>query len=453
MKKVSKLLFLFILIMIIACSSFVPASAISYTNDVKTKTDSILVVNMDTDQIVFEKDADTIRYPASTTKIMTYVIAIENIPDYENTKIEIKEDVLAILEGTGSSTANLENHIGDKMSVIDLLYAMMVPSGNDAAVVLADYVGGGDISKFVDLMNEKAEELGCENTHFENPDGLHDDNHYTTTKDLYKITKYALTKPMFSEITNTTTYFCEGDDYPLITTNYMIDEYRGGEYYYQYAKGIKTGTTDEAGRCLVTTATADGYSYMAILLHYPYTEDSDDEDNDVVGTMFDAADLFRWALVDLELGELKTSSTPMCEIDLKLAWGKEKLQLNPQENITAIIPKAYQESNIIYEIDVPESIEAPVTQGDVLGKVSVYYKDDTMPEKQFLKTVNLEASESVDRSGFLYILDVIKNIVMSVWFIAAVAIIVVLFIIYLIITSIYKRRHGKKKRVKHYRNL
>lgn len=450
MKKVSKLLFIFILILLVAGISIVPVSAISYTNDVKTLTDSILLVNMDTDQVVFEKDADSIRYPASTTKIMSYIIVIENIPDYENTKIEIKEDVLSILDGTGSSTANLENHIGEKMTVIDLLYCMMVPSGNDAAVVLADYIGNGDINKFVDLMNQKAEELGCENTHFKNPDGLHDKDHYITARDLYLITKYALTKPMFSEITNTTTYFCEDDDYPLITTNYMIDEYRGGEYYYRYARGIKTGTTDEAGRCLVTTATADGYSYMAVLLHYPYSEDSDDN---TYGTMLDAADLFRWALVDLELGELKTSSTPICEIELRLAWNKNNLLLTPQENITAIVPKGYEEPWIIYETEVPESIEAPVKQGDVIGKVSVYYKDDTMTEKQFLSTVNLVASESVERSGFLYILDVIKNIVMSVWFIIAVIIIVILFIVYLILTSIYKKKHGKKKKVKRYRNL
>lgn len=449
MKKKSLRIFsLLIMLFMLITSAVIPTGAISYINDVKTVSDSILLVNMDTNQVVFEKDADSKRYPASTTKIMSYIIAIENIPDYENTKIEIKQEVLSILDGTGSSTANLQNHVGEKMSVIDLLYCMMVPSGNDAAVVLADYIGGGDISKFVDLMNQKAQELGCENTHFENPDGLHDDNHYTTARDLYKITNYALTKPMFSEITNTTTYYCEGDDYPLITTNYLIDENRGGEYYYRYAKGIKTGTTDQAGHCLVTTASADGYSYMAVLLHSPYKEE-----NDVYDTMYDAADLFRWALVNLELGELKTSSTPICEIDLRLAWDKKSILLAPQENITAIIPKEYDPSWIQLETEVPDSIDAPVKQGDVIGKATVYYQDDKMSERQYLTSVNLVASESVERSGFLYVLDIVKNIVLSVWFLLAVALIAVLFIIYIVITTVYKRKHGKKKKVKRYRNL
>ncbi len=246
-KKSLTVISLIFVFCIIITSSVISTGAISYPNDVKTQSDSILLVNMDSGQTVFEKDADSKRYPASTTKIMTYIIAVENIDDLENTRIPIKEKVLDVLKDTGSSLANVEEHVGETMSAIDLLYSMMVPSGNDAAVVLADYVGKGSIDNFVKLMNDKAKKLGCKNTHFENPDGLHNDNHYTTARDLYIITKYALTLPKFSEITNTNTYYCEGDEYPLITTNYLIDPNRGGDYYYMYAKGIKTGTTDQAG--------------------------------------------------------------------------------------------------------------------------------------------------------------------------------------------------------------
>ena len=226
--KALKVLSLLFALCIVLSSSIVTTGAISYSNDVKTQSDSILLVNMDSGQTVFEKDADSKRYPASTTKIMTYIIVVENIEDLDNTRVPIKEEVLAQLEGTGSSLANLEDHIGETMSVIDLLYSMMVPSGNDASVVLADYVGGGNIDSFVDMMNKKAEELGCENTHFENPEGLHDENHYTTARDMYKIATYALTLPKFSEITNTTTYYCEGDEVPLITntTQHRFKFYR-----------------------------------------------------------------------------------------------------------------------------------------------------------------------------------------------------------------------------------
>lgn len=447
-KKLIKISVAFVLVLMLVLSSLVPAGAISYTNDVKTKTDSIFLVNMDTDQVVFEKDADTKRYPASLTKIMTYIIVIDNIEDYENTRIEITEEMLKNINESGSSTYTFDNHIGDKMTVLDLLYAMMVPSGNDAAIILADYVSNGDLKKFVQMMNDKANELGCENTNFTNVEGLHDTNHYTTARDLYKITTHALTKPMFEKISNTATHYMEGDDYPLVTTNYMIDQYRGGEYYYTYAKGIKTGTTDEAGHCLVTTASADGYSYMAVMLHSPVKEKDDVHD-----TMLDAANLFRWALVDLELIEIKTANTPICEMPVRLAWGKDSINLTPQKNLSAIMPGDYNKAFLTIETDLPESIDAPIKEGDVVGTMTVYYKDDKMTEKQYLTTANLVASESVDRSGFLFVIDIIKNIIFSIWFLIALVIIAILFGIYLILTSVYNKKNIKKKKVKKYRNL
>ncbi|MGN0441760.1 MAG: D-alanyl-D-alanine carboxypeptidase family protein, partial [Acutalibacteraceae bacterium] len=191
-------------LVVLACV-FVPSvGAVSFTNNVPTKSESILLVNTDTGQTVYEKEADTKRYPASTTKIMTYIVVIENVDDIESTKVTIKKAVLDKLNGTGSSVANLEAHIGKTMTVKDLLYSMMVPSGNDAAMMLADYIGGGSVDKFVDMMNEKAKALGLKNTHFKNPDGLHDPDHYTTARDMYTMAAYALKLPYFEEITNTT---------------------------------------------------------------------------------------------------------------------------------------------------------------------------------------------------------------------------------------------------------
>ena len=448
-KKSLTVISLIFVFCIIITSSVISTGAISYPNDVKTQSDSILLVNMDSGQTVFEKDADSKRYPASTTKIMTYIIAVENIDDLENTRIPIKEKVLNVLKDTGSSLANVEEHVGETMSVIDLLYSMMVPSGNDAAVVLADYVGNGSIDNFVKLMNDKAKELGCKNTHFENPDGLHNDNHYTTARDLYIITKYALTLPKFAEITNTNTYYCEGEEYPLITTNYLIDPNRGGDYYYMYAKGIKTGTTDQAGRCLVTTATADGYSYMAVLLHAPYEEGKSEE----YGTMTDAADLFRWALTSLELSTVATASTPVCEEKVNLAWGKESVQLMPEKNLSAIVPKDIEKKNIIVETDVPESVDAPLELNEKVGTATIYYKDNNGGEKQEITKVNLVSSEKIEMSGFLFVLNVISTVFQSYWFLVVIGIIVIILICYFISSKINRKRRKKNRRVKNYRNL
>lgn len=448
-RKLTRWLSIFLVICALAMTVNASVGAVSYPNDVKTTSDSILLVNMDSGQTVFEKDADSKRYPASTTKIMTYIVAVENIDDIENTKIEIKESVLDVLAGTGSSLANVGSHIGQKMSVIDLLYSMMVPSGNDAAVVLADYVGNGSIQNFVDKMNAKAKELGCENTHFENPDGLHDENHYTTARDLYKITTYALTLPRFAEISNTATYYCKGDEYPLITTNYLIDEYRGGEYFYKYAKGIKTGTTDEAGRCLVTTATADGYSYMAVLLHSPYKEGVNEE----YGTMTDAADLFRWALTQLEMRIVATVQTPVCEEKINLAWGRESVLLIPKNDLSAIVPCDLEDTDLVIETDLPESIDAPIDTNTVVGTATISYRDSETGKLQVISEVELVPSEKIERSGVLYVMNVMGTLFKSYWFLMIIAIIVLILLIYFIIAKIHRRRIRKNRRVKRFRNL
>lgn len=449
MKKLTKKALAVIMAVIAVLSVCVPAcGAISFSNSVDVKSKSVLVVSMDSGQVVYERDPDSKRFPASTTKIMTYIVAVENIPDIENTRVEIKQSIIDSLKNTGSSMANLGDHVGKTVSVIDLLYSMMVPSGNDAALTLADYVGGGDISKFVDMMNEKAKALGCQNTHFKNPDGLHDPDHYTTARDLYIISTYALTLPYFEKISNATEYKCEGDDSYLVTTNYLIDEARGGEYYYSYAKGIKTGTTDEAGRCLVTTASADGYSYMIVLLGAPYKEGEMEE----YYTFTDAADLFRWALVDLEMQTIKSAQTPVCEQKVKNAWGRDSVSLVPEKNLNAIVPKDIKPGNIVVETDVPEVANAPLYPDKPVGTASVYYVEEGK-EKQLIAKVNLVPTEQIDKSGILEVLDIAGTIFKSYWFLIIIGIIVLLLIIYIIAAKVHRARQKRNRKVKRYRNF
>lgn len=447
-KKLLIFISLILVLFTIVSTTVLSASAVSYTNDVKLKSKTALLVNLDTGQTVYSVNADVKRYPASTTKIMTYIVVVENVEDLEHTKIKVKQKVLDLLDGTGSSVAGLQDHVNENISVLDLLYCMMVPSGNDAAMVLADYVGKGDIKAFVKMMNDKAKELGCTKTHFENPDGLHDKNHYTTASDLAKMAQYALTLPEFSTITNTDTYYMGDDEYPLVTTNYLIDPNRGGEYYYQYAQGIKTGTTDEAGHCLVTKGEADGYSYLGVFMMNPI------KDPDEYGTMIDAASLFRWALTELELDQVASSETPMCEVKVNLAWGKDSVQLVPERNINAIVPSDYKESDILIETDVPESVDATINKGDVIGKATVYYNGPEAKGKQKIAVINLVSSETIEQSGILKFWSVVQSIIGSNWFVLVIVIIIILLVIYIIISSIIKKRNRKRKRnVKRYRNF
>jgi D-alanyl-D-alanine carboxypeptidase (penicillin-binding protein 5/6) len=456
-KKTAKTLISMVLVLTMLFAASASAVALDFDCPVETKTDSILLVNLDTGIPVYEKNADQRRYPASTTKIMTYIVAYEHIENMETTRILIKQDILDILLGTGSSLSGLERHVGEKMTAKDLFYCLMVSSGNDAALVFADYIGGGNIQAFVDMMNAKAAELGCTDTHFANPHGLDDDTdqHYTTARDLYLITKYALTVPHFSEITNTVSYYCEGDEgmYPLITTNYMIDQVRGGEYYYTYARGIKTGTTDKAGRCLVSTAIADGYAYMCICLHAPY------EEGGKYYTMLDSAALYRWALLNLRINPAVTKQQPVCEQKVNFAWGVESIQLYPEKEVSALVLKDIGgdesetdeekiDNNFIrIEPQIQDVVDTPIKKGTVLGTAVIYYKD------QKLETVNLVAGENVDKSPVLFALYIVNSLLGSLWFWLAVVLAAAIFVVYLILHNRFGRKKKKSVKVKRYRNF
>lgn len=435
MKKKLTYIACFLLTLCLLCAPFTVVSAANFDPGFETKSDSIYLINLDTDTPVYQKNAEEKRYPASTTKIMTYIVVVEQVKDLEKTKVKIQQDILDRLLGTGSSLSGLENHVDEQLSVLDLLYCMMVSSGNDAALVLADYVGNGNVDSFVKLMNDKVKELGLKNTNFTNPHGLHDPNQYTTAYDMYKITQYAVSLPHFMEVCNTTTYYIDSeDDEPLVTSNHMIDPNRGGDYYYEYAKGIKTGTTDEAGYCIVSTAVKDGVAYLCVAMHAPcYDEDGESVDN---GAMLDSKQLYEWAFGNLALKQIVGEQTPVCETKVNYAFNKDTLLLVPEYSFSTMVPDKADKDTVKIVPKVPESVDSPVTKGQKIGTADIEY------DGQKIATVNLVASESVDRSEFVYGVTIIKNVITSSWFIAAAVLVLVLFIIYLVAVSMM----GKKKK-------
>ena len=442
MRRLKRIAALALSVVLLAALIPLHASAVSFDCKVETYSDSILMVNLDTGMEVYSKDPDSQRYPAGLTKIMTYIIAAEYFDDF-NTRIEIKQSIIDAVVADGMACSGLDWHTGERMTVTDILYALMLPVGHDAAMVLADYIGEGDVTAFVDRMNQKAQELGCKDTHFMNPTGVHHRNHYTTARDLYLISRYAIGLPMFSKICNTATYYMEGDDYPLVTTNYMIDVGRGGDYFYTYATGVKNGTTDEAGRCLVATARIDeeGYSYICICLHAPY-----DYDKDVYEQycMIEAANLFRWAFLNLTFVTPVTKDTPICEQKIDHAWDTESILLVPDADLNIVLPDTYTDADIAIIPDNTDPVSAPIEKGDFITTATVYYKG------QPFMSVNLLAQESVSVSPMLYVTDAIRSVLTSPWFLLAVALIVVLFVVYVTISSSYakKKRGGRPKRSK-----
>lgn len=452
MKKKLASLFSIVLVCFVVLSSF-PAYAANFPIDFETSCAAITLVNLDTGTTVYQKNADVKREPASLTKIMTYIVVSEQVKDLQGTQVTVTKDVVDRLLGTGSSMSNIR--AGNVLTVYQLLNCMMVPSGNDAALVLADYVGGGNTDKFVDLMNQKAKDLGCTNTHFANPHGLHDGAHYTTANDMVKISRYAMSLPYFMQICSQTRYTYKpvggpdaGKQMPtLSTTNLLIDKNAlGGKYYYMYAKGIKTGHTDEAGYCLVSTASADGYSYLCVALGAP-SVDANGNAMKSRGEMLDSAALYRWALTKLELKNIVGTDQTLGEVNLKYAWNKDSLLLTADKSFSTILPKGVSASSVIIDKSIPDHVDAPVKKGDNIGTATLKYADQT------LATVNLIASESVERSELLHMTDVIKSIFTSTWFLVIVALIILLAVVYVILMLIYNKKKKNMRKVKKYRKM
>ncbi|MBQ9515242.1 MAG: D-alanyl-D-alanine carboxypeptidase [Ruminococcus sp.] len=433
MKKLIRLLSLVTAIAVMMAIAATSASAVTFECDVETYSDSILMVNLDTGIEVFSKDPDTRRYPAALTKIMTYIVAVENIKDLDM-KIEIKETVLTNLVNSGMACSGLDWHEGAKLSVTDVLYALMLPRGNDAAMVLADYVGGGDVSAFVRLMNEKAAEIGCENTHFVNPTGVDSADQYTTARDMVKICRYAMGVPLFSKIVSTPSYNLEGDEYPIVTTNSMVDAARGGEYYYTYATGIQNGETESGGTCLAASAICDGYAYLVVCLHAPIDYDEGKE-----YCMEEAANLFRWAFVKLRFVSPATKDTPICEQPINNAWDTQSILLVPETDLNVVLPGDYQESDITITPDETKAISAPVKKGDVITTATVYYKGEAF------RKINLVAHDDVSASPILFFTHGVDKVLTSPWFLIAVALVVILFVVFVSVSSSYNKKKRKRQ--------
>ena len=426
-------------------------------------SESIFMISLDTDKVVYTMNPDRRRPMASLTKIMSYIVAVEQIEDVMNTRTTVPQSVADELAGTGSSLAELQ--VGEEFSIFELLNLMMVPSGNDAALTIAKYVDSLNIAateedqpfdenqdglmSFVEMMNRKAVELKCRDTHFTNPHGLHHRNHYSTAREIAAISQYALTLPYFAEITSQQFY----DQLPtnmnpetrtVTTSNRMMLSWM--EEYYTYTTGLKTGSLNESGYCISATALYDGYSYLVVCMGSPYIDENGAR-TDYHGEMFDAATLFRWAFLNIENKTLVTDGKLITEIPVRYAWEKDTLQVLASGNMTAMLPKKLAADDIVQVLDLPEYVDAPIKKGDRLGTATYSYQGEE------LCVVPLVAAESVERSEVIQTIEQGKDIFSSTWFIATAAVIIVLSIIYLCLMISMNKKRRKMRRIRKYRDL
>lgn len=232
--------------------------------DLKLHSKSCILIERSTNRIAYEKNANEKMYPASTTKLLTAILAIENCNLSD--KVLITNEMVSKIP-SGYTIANLQ--VGETLTIEQLLNTLLIPSANDSGYALAIHMSGS-IENFSKLMNEKAKQIGCTNSNFTNPSGIHNQNHYSTSKDMALIALYALKYPIIAEIGNTQFYSLptiKGITRNFETTNTLLK--KDEKSYYEYATGLKTGYTQPAGSCIVATAQKDNMEFLAVVLGAP----------------------------------------------------------------------------------------------------------------------------------------------------------------------------------------
>lgn len=284
-------------------------------------------------------------------------------------------------------------------------------------------------------------------TNFVNPHGLHDDDHYTTATDLAKLAKYALEFEDFRTIVGARRYSMEATNLhkarTLVTTNYLIDS--STAYYYKYVKGIKTGYTDAAGRCLATYAEKNGYKYLCILLGSP---NKNEAGQNVRYEFVDTKNLYEWAFNNFEYKNIGNTTLPICEMPVKLSLDAEHVSLVLERDFKAIMPKQANDSTVqIVNHLVADSVKAPIKKGDILGTADVMYAE------QVIATVNLVAANDVDSSAVLVALEHVKGFFTSKGFKIVVIVILMILVLFAMYCVYLNRNRKNKKRKVTYKPL
>lgn len=424
MKKI--LSFLFCIILILALVS--PTYATVNTESLKVNSGACILAENSTGKIIYEKNSKEKMYPASTTKVMTALIALENCKTTDVATVSRNA-----VKSISADYATVYLNEGEELTIEQLLNILLIPSGNIVGNILAEYISGS-FDAFVNLMNTRAAELGCVNTHFTNTYGLHDDNHYSCAYDLYLIAREAMKYDVFRSIVAKTSYHLgptnmySKDDRNFFTTNDLIkpnSSSRADNYYYANAIGIKTGYTSQAKDCLIAAASKDGLEFITVILGGGKTSQGLNE------RYLDTKKLFNFAYNNYFLRNVREQNSVVDTIEIKNATNDTKnLDILSQNKITVLVDKDEQYITINPNINLNDNLKAPIFEGDVVGSVT-YMVGGINYES------NLIASHNVEESYFMYIV---------------IGIGIGLFIIViLVVKSLLKKRKKKNYRVNKYR--
>ena len=403
-----------------------------------------ILLDANHDEVLFDQGGEEKAYPASITKVMTALLVLEAVDRGELTLEQVitASDTFRAGLSPDGSTQNIKP--GEQLTVHQLLQCLLIASANEAANILAETVAG-DVESFVALMNQRAAELGCTGTHFVNPHGLHDDDHYTTARDICRFVEEAMEHDTFREIVSTADCYIDAtnlsDQRHFFNTNGLLSNLRYMGYVYPDAIGVKTGSTDAAGLCLAAAAERDGVFLISVVLgaqRVPGTTGSEgftqfSESIRLLDHGFD--DFSRRTILDPLL--------PLAEVEVTLSKEAESVTARPAGTIERTLPNDLDLSEIRQEVTLyADTVAAPVEEGQVLGTVTLRHGDTEYG------TVDLVATHSVSRDPLLYRLDQLENFFSQAWAKLLVAVVLILVAAVILRFTLFsrRRRYGARGR-------
>lgn len=421
-----------------------PPSVSAEESPPEISAESAVLVDMKTGNVLYSENSDKQMYPASTTKVMTALLTFEAI---ENGEASLDDTITVTkehLEGLAIDGSSIGLKEGEVINLDGLLKGLLIASGNDAAAVIANYIGG-DLDSFVARMNDKAAQLGLKNTHFINPHGLHSEDHYTTAEDLAHIACEAMKYEGFRDIVDCAhikippTNMTEERYY--INTNNLVSKLRYPDYYYDKATGIKTGSTSQAGNCLVSSAKDGEKEFVAVVLKADSIRNSHNS----------SKALLQYGVKNFTSRQLADANEILGELVLKQAKdGQDYLTVVSRDKSYGLMPKDANLEEIETVIELPEKIYAPVSNGQEIGTVRYLYNGEEIASSALISNVDIERHPLgflMSFGEYLWQFRTVKWIVYP--FISAV-ILIILLIIFSIRNKI-KRYKRKKRRATQYK--
>lgn len=363
-----------------------PVLAQSKPPSLTLEAEGAILVDPATGQVLFEQDADKKWYPASMTKIMTMGLVLEAL---EEGRVSLDDQVVTSEHAAGYGGTQVYLEPGEKFTLEEMLIAISVGSANDASAAVAEFLSGSE-EAFAQKMTEKAKELGCTNTNFVNAHGLHDDNHYTTPRDMALIAQWAMSFPMMKELTSIKEYTFRPEPKLLIlyNTNKLL-------WWYPGTTGLKTGTTSAAKRNLAATAERSGMELLSVVMGV-------DRKN---GHFGETMKLLNWGFASFKYEQFYDQGDVVQEI--KVSKGvKDTIPLIASKKVGALLDK-HEQAELEVVVELPDSVLAPVEKGQEIGQVRV------LNNGVEVNSIPLLAGEEVERSGFWQLFSKSLNRVMS----------------------------------------